>query len=196
MNWIIPMETLSGQPVPYLPWLRGLGVGVKGMTEEQCRRAAAPPDPSGLERLTVVKAVVVHHSATEDGSAADFRVLHRLARGWNDVGYHYVIGNGTRSPDGCIEQGRPDDRRGAHARGANHFSLGVCLVGNFMKTHPTGCQMRSLGVLLNRIMKSRGIPGAGIMLHREVRGSSTECPGKHLTLPVIREAIDRYSDNP
>ena len=47
-----------------------------------------------------------------------------LRRGWFDIGYHYVIRR-----DGSLENGRPMDRPGAHARGFNHLSLGVCLVG-------------------------------------------------------------------
>lgn len=45
-------------------------------------------------------------------------------RGWSDVGYHYVI---TR--DGRIQVGRPLDRAGAHAKGYNQSSIGICYVG-------------------------------------------------------------------
>lgn len=186
------MEAVSKQAVPFLSWLRGLGVAVEGVTEEQCRQASQSPDHQGFEKIRSVRAVVVHHSATEEGGAEAFRVLHRIVRGWRDVGYHFVIGNGTHSPDGQVEPGRPEYCRGAHAKGANEFSLGVCMVGNFMRSHPTESQLRSLGAILYRIMKAHGIPREGVMLHRQVKGSSTDCPGRNLTLAMVHETIDSY----
>lgn len=46
------------------------------------------------------------------------------AKGWRDIGYHLVI---TR--DGAIEQGRPLSDTGAHTRGHNKTSIGICMVG-------------------------------------------------------------------
>src|SRR4051812_3753672 len=48
--------------------------------------------------------IVIHHSATPSGSAAAFDRMHR-AKGWDELGYHFVIGNGTMSGDGQIEVG-------------------------------------------------------------------------------------------
>ena len=45
-------------------------------------------------------------------------------KGWRDIGYHLVINR-----DGAIEQGRPLEDVGAHARGYNRDSIGICLVG-------------------------------------------------------------------
>ena len=42
--------------------------------------------------------------------------------GWDGIGYHKVIHNGT------IENGRPEFWIGAHTW-KNHLSLGVCLIG-------------------------------------------------------------------
>ncbi|GEM_PF-481599 len=196
MNEIIPSEAFTDQPVPLVPWLRGLGVSTKNMTEEDCRKAAIPPDPAECDRLLQVSALVVHHSATESGGAGAFRVLHRLVRGWRDVGYHFVIGNGTHSPDGFLERGRPEACRGAHAKGANEFSLGVCLVGDFMTGRPTPAQLYTLGSVTRELMASYGLQKSDVLLHREVKGSSTECPGKNLTLAMVHEAIDGQKDRP
>ncbi|MFO7627857.1 MAG: peptidoglycan recognition family protein [Candidatus Fermentibacteraceae bacterium] len=196
MNTIIPSEGFTDQPVPLIPWLRGLGVSIKNLTEEDCRKAATPPDPAGCDTLLQVSALVVHHSATESGGAGAFRVLHRLARGWRDVGYHFVIGNGTHSSDGLLERGRPECCRGAHAKGANEFSLGICLVGDFMTGRPTPAQMHTLGGVLRELMASYGLNKSSVLLHRQVKGSSTECPGKNLTLAMVHEAIDKQTDSP
>lgn len=196
MSTIIPTEAFPEQPVPLIPWLAGLGVSTHDLTEEDCRKAAEPPDPAGFDRLLQVSALVVHHSATESGGAGAFRVLHRLVKGWRDVGYHFVIGNGTHSPDGHQEKGRPENCRGAHAKGANEFSLGICLVGDFMTGRPTPPQMRTLGTVLRELMASYGLKKGSVLLHRQVRGSSTECPGKNLTLAMVHEAIDKQTDSP
>lgn len=58
-----------------------------------------------------------------DISADTIRQWH-LDKGWSDIGYHYVI---TRSGD--IQAGREESLIGAHARGVNANSVGVCLVG-------------------------------------------------------------------
>src|SRR4030042_5047286 len=76
--------------------------------------------------------IVVHHSGTVQGSAAAFDAYHRQ-RGWDGLGYHFVIGNGTLSSDGCIETGYRwwEQRDGAHAKEHNKKTVGICLVGDF-----------------------------------------------------------------
>ena len=45
-------------------------------------------------------------------------------KGWADIGYHYVIRR-----NGVVEKGRPIEEEGAHAKGHNGDSIGICLVG-------------------------------------------------------------------
>ena len=75
----------------------------------------------------------MHCSATEAGrdfDAEDIRTWHK-ARGWSDIGYHYVI-----KLDGTIEAGRPVDRVGAHTKGHNEDSVGVCYIGGLKDGKP------------------------------------------------------------
>ena len=100
------------------------------------------------------------------------------------VGYHYII-----RKDGKIENGRPDFVIGAHCRSQNmnFSSIGVCLTGNFhppdnpngKKGHlePTLSQTDSLLQLLDNLMNKYYIPRENVLLHREVKGASTVCPG-------------------
>lgn len=77
--------------------------------------------------MRYIDTVVVHCSATRDDqyiTAEDIRRWHVDGNGWSDIGYHYVI---TRA--GEIQTGRPIDRAGAHAKGHNETSIGICLVG-------------------------------------------------------------------
>ena len=70
--------------------------------------------------------LVVHCSDTdneENLSAIDIHKMH-LGFGWDGIGYHKVI---DRS--GKIESGRPEYWVGAHVKGKNNISLGVCLIG-------------------------------------------------------------------
>jgi len=73
-----------------------------------------------------IKEVIVHCSATpprRDVNVDDIRRWHK-GRGWSDIGYHFVI---TRS--GLVQNGRPIKFVGAHCKGRNRRSIGVCLVG-------------------------------------------------------------------
>ena len=70
--------------------------------------------------------IIIHCTATQEGrdySVDDVRRGH-LARGWSDIGYHYLI-----RLDGTIERGRPVSKIGAHCRGQNRNSIGICYVG-------------------------------------------------------------------
>ena len=49
-------------------------------------------------------------------------------RGWSDIGYHFVI-----ELDGTIKQGRNVEKIGAHTKGENTNSIGVCYVGGVDK---------------------------------------------------------------
>jgi len=93
------------------------------------------------KKLKAVTYIVVHGSATKDDQDIGVEEIRRSHRqkGWLDIGFHYVIRR-----DGTIEDGRPYDVPGAHARGYNDKSLGICLVG----MNYTEVQLESLSQLL------------------------------------------------
>jgi hypothetical protein len=47
-----------------------------------------------------------------------------IARGWKQIGYHWVI-----RQSGIVEPGRDETEVGAHCEGKNTGSIGICLVG-------------------------------------------------------------------
>lgn len=55
---------------------------------------------------------------------SEIRRWHVEGRGWSDIGYHYVIDR-----DGTVVEGRPVERTGAHVKGHNANSIGICLIG-------------------------------------------------------------------
>ena len=76
--------------------------------------------------MKTIKALIVHASASPDGRDDRAEDIHRWhhERGWDGIGYHYVIDR-----DGTIEFGRPWYWMGAHVRGNNANTLGICLIG-------------------------------------------------------------------
>ena len=73
-----------------------------------------------------IDTIIIHCAATKPGmdiGAKEIDNWHR-AKGYFGIGYHYVIRR-----NGEVELGRPLDKAGAHAKGHNETSIGVCLVG-------------------------------------------------------------------
>jgi len=138
--------------------------------------------------------IVIHHSATATGGAAAFDKMHR-AKGWDELGYHFVIGNGTDTGDGQVEVGSrwPKQKWGAHAKTPdnryNEHGIGICLVGNFMITHPTAKQMASLEKLVSYLMRTYHISPDHILGHGDTK--PTDCPGANLSIATVRSACMR-----
>ena len=172
------------QPVAYAP--------VRPVTNSAVSYSAA--DPSWTASGSVAwRYLVIHHSASDLGSAAIFHRAH-IARGWDGLGYHFVIGNGTASGDGEVEVGYRwrDQARGAHA-GNNEYNehgIGICLVGNLENTAATARQMASLRSLVSYLMGRYNISGQGIIGHRNVPGKSTDCPGRNFNLDAFRSSVN------
>ena len=120
--------------------------------------------------------IVVHYSASPDVSVDTIRQWH-LARGFNDIGYHRVI-----RKDGSIEPGRAESLMGAHTKGFNKESLGVCLTGNNQKWYPSKAQLKSLRASIDEWEGKYDISKDGVFLHKQL--NKTSCPGR-LTLKDI-----------
>jgi N-acetylmuramoyl-L-alanine amidase len=134
--------------------------------------------------------IVIHHSASSQGNAAAFDREHR-AKGWDELGYHFVIDNGAGGPDGRVEVGSrwAKQKQGAHAKTPrnefNDFGVGICLVGNFDVNRPTAKQQAALAELVAWLMDSYDIPADRIIGHRDT-GRQTACPGKHMNVATVR----------
>ena len=115
-----------------------------------------------------IKLLVVHCSDTNDNQnlgALEIHEMH-LKFGWNGIGYHKVI---NRS--GKVENGRPEYWMGAHVKGKNNISLGVCLIGRYKFTVK---QFISLERVLKK-WKSL-YPEAEIIGHRDTGNTKKTCP--------------------
>lgn len=73
-----------------------------------------------------IKLIVIHCSATREDrefTEYDLDICHRR-RGFNGTGYHFYI-----RKNGDIKSTRPLERIGAHTRGFNRHSIGICYEG-------------------------------------------------------------------
>lgn len=138
--------------------------------------------------------IVVHHSATTSGSAKTFDRFHRKKKGWDELGYHFVIGNGSGAADGLIEIGPRwhKQKHGAHCKTPSNYynehGIGICLVGDFTRTRPTRRQLESLERLVRFLSDACHIPPSKITTHGAV-SRKTQCPGRHFPLLALRRAM-------
>jgi len=140
------------------------------------------------------KYIVIHHSGGASGNAAQFDRYHRIVKHWNELGYHFVIGNGTGSGDGEVEVGSRwvKQKHGAHCKTPsneyNDHGIGICLVGDFSRSAPSAAQMASLSKLVRFLVDQCGISSANIVTHRGVTGK-TICPGRYFPMYAIKKAV-------
>ena len=128
--------------------------------------------------------LIVHHSESRaDVSWETVREWH-LARHFSTWGYHYGI-----SGDGTLHKGRASEKIGAHARGRNRDSIGVCLLGDFSKYEPTFEQLAALGELYHALCRFYG-KRLTIEFHRE---GDNPCPGVKLDRDDLLEVVYRMA---
>lgn len=132
-----------------------------------------------------IDSIIIHCSATPEGkhfTAADIRRWHK-AQGWSDIGYHYVI-----LLDGTVQEGRPISQPGAHCKGMNARSIGICYIGGLSadgktpKDTRTTAQKAAMHALVERLARQYGLTAAQIHGHNEYAAKA--CP----SFNVRREA--------
>ena len=148
-------------------------------------------------------AIVIHHSATDNGNVGIFDRMHREQNHWDGIGYDFVIGNGSNSGDGQVEvtfRWR-EQRAGAHCGGtpdnwANEDGIGICLVGNFNHTSPTARQMQSLAKLVRFLQRRYGISSHRIYGHNTTPGARvTACPGTRFPMSRFKYLLGSRSES-
>ena len=135
--------------------------------------------------------IVIHCSATRASrsyTVDDCRRDHR-ARGFANIGYHYYI---TR--DGVVHAGRPLYQEGAHARGYNKYSIGICYEGGLDDTgRPadtrTPEQRICLELLLDRL--TIDYPHARVVGHHQL-DPGKDCPCFEVTNTFVRNTSGNH----
>ena len=125
--------------------------------------------------MRTIDKIIIHCSATpenRDIKTETIRSWHVKGNGWSDIGYHFVI-----ELDGAVKNGRALHKMGAHTRGENAHSIGVCYVGGIDKNKNakdtrTDAQKDSLNKLISALMLDHS--EASVHGHNEF--SAKACP--------------------
>ena len=125
--------------------------------------------------------ILLHNSGNAIDTVAGIISFHRSK--WLDVGYNWLIYEGKSFV------GRPMKYVGAHSRGANDGTIGICMVGNWMRSLPPKESIDELVRMLIKQCFMFNIDPSEIVGHRDV--GNTDCPGDALYayLPEIREMV-------
>lgn len=138
-----------------------------------------------------IHTVVIHYSATypsDNHDIDDITVWHK-ERGMFGPGYHFII-----KTDGVIQFGRPLDKVGAHVKGHNTGTIGICYIGGLVG-HDEGGDTRTdeqkyalrwlIAALSTTLQKPLKVVG-----HRDL--AATQCPGfdvQNETWPMTLQEI-------
>lgn len=119
--------------------------------------------------------IILHCSATLPGQRVDVETITRWhkQRGFKTIGYHFFI---DRS--GTIHAGRPLEEQGAHCKGQNAHSIGICYEGGLDKG---GFPLDTRTILQRIAMKELvaqllgQFPDATVHGHREFANKACPC---------------------
>ncbi len=138
-----------------------------------------------------IEKIIIHCAATPEGRDVKTETIkswHVKGRGWSDIGYHYVI-----ELDGAVKNGRPLHRSGAHTKGHNATSIGICYVGGIDKDKKpkdtrTEAQRKAMDQLVDDLKMEH--PTATIHGHNEFAAKA--CPSfdvsKEYGAPKVKAA--------
>lgn len=158
------------------------------------------PDEWQVEQTREWRHIVIHHTATNQGSVESIHEAHLKRKDsngnpWMGIGYHFVIGNGQGMENGTTE---PTFRwreqlHGAHAgnNDYNQHGIGIALVGNFEETPPTAEQLNAVKRLVKHLKTEYHIPSDRVIGHGEVK--ATACPGKYFPMTDVQQTESQSS---
>lgn len=119
--------------------------------------------------------IIIHCSATKPNQACTVELIDQWhkARGFNSIGYHYVI-----YQDGTVHEGRPVSQVGAHCVGQNANSIGICYVGGLdnygnAKDTRTDAQKKTLKQVIKQLKQT--FPNATVHGHNEFANKACPC---------------------
>ncbi len=136
--------------------------------------------------------IVLHHSAHPSGGFAQIDRDHRERLGTAGCGYHFVVGNGTDSPDGQVEVATrwSDQKGGQHCRDSrlpeiNEYGIGICLIGDFDAAAPSERQAAATKALVAYLQARYNIPDDRVVTHDRAARTATTCPGRNFSAATM-----------
>lgn len=149
-----------------------------------------------------INAIIIHHSLTPRQNKPQWEAIrkyHKKHNGWSDIGYHYGMEMIT-DPSGnqvVIEQkGRDDERKGAHVKGMNAETLGVCVIGNYDKEKCPKRLWEETLHLVRRLQMMYDVKSDFVLGHWEAQRlqgygpkERKSCPGKKFDMDAFRRGL-------
>ncbi len=153
-------------------------------------------------RINKPKWIIVHHEGGDNGFDSVNMQHRNNPKVWLGefsslgfaIGYHYYIDDyytdKFKKTIGLkVIQGRLEKDEGAHCKGMNTSSIGICIRGNYSKKgkYLSSDMKEALRGLLVDLMKRHNIPLKRIVPHRFFH--KTECYGKNLSDNTARGLV-------
>lgn len=140
-----------------------------------------------------INKIILHCSTTPEGKdfkAIDIDRWHKN-QGWQMIGYHYVV-----DLDGTIENGRPVEMAGAHTKGHNSNSIGICYIGGLdesknPKDTRTPMQKESLYLLVYQLMTLYDISINDVFCHNQF--ANRACPS--FTIEQFKDEFSKWMES-
>jgi len=126
------------------------------------------------------KYIILHHAKSKKCTIKDIENWHIDENGWSGIGYSYFV-----RKDGTVYEGRPINMIGAHTKGFNDVSIGICFEGDFEIEHMNDTQMNTAIKLINFVQET--YPDTVVKCHDDFM--RTACPGRYFPIDKIREKI-------
>lgn len=132
-------------------------------------------DFGGMSALNSVTRLILHHAEARTCSAEDIHRWHKQ-NGWSGAGYHFLV-----RKEGTVYRLRPENKIGAHAKGANSNSLGICFEGSYQTETMPDAQIKAGQELVAYLKKKYGI--SKVQRHSDV--CKTSCPGRNFPFDLV-----------
>lgn len=129
------------------------------------------PDQDSLEAITYL------HTANRK-TKIKWGKYDTTGNGWSDNGYHYVI-----TKDGTVHPARPIERPGAHCKGFNQSSIGICLTGEKDFTEE---QFQALREVVKELISNFGLSRIDIVPHNSLNKKKT-CPNFDVSKVISKQ---------
>jgi hypothetical protein len=144
----------------------------------------ALPPKKALDPDWDYDSIVIHHSGNHGRkNPKEIEAEHRGRKGYDDVGYHYLL-----HPDGRIFEGRSILHKGSHVAKANSHKIGILMMGDYDEqwwddddelTHAHLQKLKDLIATLKRHFTGMKYLG-GHLEFAAAQGDERTCPGSLL----------------
>ena len=144
-----------------------------------------------IKKRQTTSFIVLHTAAYEGDFDVNICRSWHQKRGWLCEGYNFII-----LKDGMIQGTlRGEDGIGAHCKGINSISIGICMAGHGDISPWNEKQLNALYALLKKLMQKYGVSREQVIGHREIGklnakyATSKSCPGHQISMDRIREML-------